>query len=78
MDISNLMFVGMNLCLLLKHTILTLKFLKCPYAKNLTAELNAALLDVILGQNYIRFLDAVLDHVFFSKICFIESSVNML
>ena len=31
---------------------------------------------VILGQNCVRLSDAALDDLFFSKICFIKSSVN--
>ena len=32
----------------------------------------------ILGQNYVCLSDAALDHLFFSKICVIKSSLNML
>ena len=34
--------------------------------------------EVILGQNCVRLSDAALDDLFFSKTCFIKSSVNML
>ena len=33
---------------------------------------------VILGQNCVQLLDAILDDLFFSKICFIKSSVDMM
>ena len=33
---------------------------------------------VILGQNCIRLSDTALNDLFFSKICFIKSSINIL
>ena len=34
--------------------------------------------EIIPGQNSVRLSDAALDYLFFSKICFIKSSLNML